>query len=135
MLKKQLSGRSKVAILALVVALALPMTLPSAAYAGTLFTYNGQRICGKASIKSATIKGSTCTVTHTQTRNYASHATMRVQIQKKNGILWTTVAQRDYRNNVSAKKLSSWLNSGTYRLYFSTVSGSNTFNISGRFSN
>lgn len=65
------------------IVLAASMLMPSTAFAGTLFTYNGTGICGKASINSATIDSCTCTVTHTQTRNYGGSAALEVSMEKK----------------------------------------------------
>lgn len=120
--------------LALSITLAMPMVTPVSAFAATLFTYNGQGICDKYSINQGTISSDrTCTVTHTQKRNYGGNSAMQVSMRRQEGLFWSTKASRSFSNDVTGQKFSSWLPAGTYKLYFKTVSGGNTFNISGSF--
>lgn len=136
MLQKAKPPTKGIIALALTTALALSVTTPSAAFAGTLFTYNGQGICAKYSINEGYVSsGSTCTVTHTQKRVYGGSSAMQVDMRRHEGLLWSTKAYRSFYNEVTGQKFSSWVPAGTYKLYFQTISGGNKFDISGSFAN
>lgn len=132
--KNKFTKRSVIA-LALTAALALPMMVPSAAFAGgTILTYKGWGICAKYSVNSGSIsQDRTCTVTHTQKPNYGGDCAMQVDMRRQEGIFWSTKAYRSFSNQVTGQKFSSWIPAGTYKLYFQTVKGGNTFDINGQF--
>lgn len=122
-------------VLALLLAFILSLSFVSAAEAKTLFTYSGKAIQDKASASTATLSsGKTCKVQHTQTRVYPQKGTtMKVSVQKKSGIGWSTVGSSSFVNNVTKGSFSTYCSKGKYRLYFKSSNSAYKFNINGKF--
>lgn len=122
-------------VLALLLAFVLSLSFASVAEAGTLFTYSGKAMQNKASNSTATISsGKTCKVQHTQKRVYPQKGTtMKVSIQKKSGLGWTTVGSRSFVNDATKSTFSTYCSKGKYRLYFKSSNSAYKFNINGKF--
>ncbi|MCL1890448.1 MAG: hypothetical protein FWG00_00205 [Coriobacteriia bacterium] len=129
------SSMFRKAVLALLLSFVLALSFSAMAEAGTMFTYNGKGIANKPSIKTYNLtSGKTCYVQHSQKISPGGfpNQIMKVSIQRKKIVTWTTVGSRTFKNNVSFQTFSAYCSSGKYRLYFSAAVN-HRFDISGRF--
>lgn len=105
---------------------------------GTLMTYEGWEIRGKASIQNFTINSNTyVTLTHTNSHfayNGPGEDVMVVKYQKK-GLWWDDTEYSYTTRGNGTSTYSVTLPSGTYRLYFSTIYQGAVADIKGNVTN
>lgn len=123
--------------LTLTLSLVAILSFNSVANAGTILSYSGKGIWNKASVNTGEVPSTytSCTVRHTQKRNYGRNVALSVKIQKKSAaIFWDTVGEYIYYNDVTNDtNFSRNLTAGTYRLYFSASSADQACDINGSF--